>query len=196
MNLLLSQNQGGAVSLAVFLCIQNLALHIRTNGWEQKYKMDIPDPLSVPLNRKKKRRWLVVYFTSWSATHTENKATIFAIWSSRSLQTNCWTFVRMSENRLDRTSNLSVTRSHLLGISSTKRWRSGQKTEDFSVKKISNHRIHMSSLCNHSFFGLGGLPSLSESSSLTTSSSSSSLVFGSSVLEMFVSFLKGSYLQI
>lgn len=62
-------------------------------------------------------------FTSSRATHTEKKATILRMWSSRSLQRKTWTLERLSENLLDRTSNLSITRPHLLGINSTERRR-------------------------------------------------------------------------
>lgn len=68
------------------------------------------------MSRQRQTDW----FTSSRATHTAKKATILRMWSSRSRQRNSWTLVIMLENILDRTSNLSVTRPHLLGVSSTK----------------------------------------------------------------------------
>lgn len=51
------------------------------------------------------------------------------MWSSRILQRKPWTLERMSENFLDRTRILSITRPHLVGTSSERAERQ-HETED------------------------------------------------------------------
>lgn len=61
--------------------------------------------------------------TSNSATQTRKNATILTMCSSNTLQMKLWTWVKVSENFLDRTISLSMTSPHLLGIASENRVR-------------------------------------------------------------------------
>lgn len=54
--------------------------------------------------------------TSPRATQTTKKATILRMCSSRTLQINTWIWVSVSENFLNRTISLFITKPHLLGI--------------------------------------------------------------------------------